>query len=53
MKLISLDDLFGGKQEIDWKEAEKRNLLPDLHKEINKGNAEVIYLVKDRAKTKK
>lgn len=53
MKLLPLDDLFGGKQEIDWKEAEKRNLLPALHKEINKGNAEVIYLVKDRAKTKK
>lgn len=51
--MLPLDDLFNGKQEMKWKEAEKRNLLPVLHKEIKQGNAEVIYLVKDRAKTKK
>ncbi|VEF48453.1 primosomal protein N' [Bacillus freudenreichii] len=49
---ILLDDLFEGKQEISWKEAEKRNLLPALHKQIENGNAEVIYFVKDRARKK-
>ncbi|WP_144461417.1 primosomal protein N' [Siminovitchia fortis] len=49
---LLLDELFEGKQEVTWKEAEKRSLLPALHKEIEKGNAEVIYFVKDRARKK-
>lgn len=49
---MRLDDLFDGKQEILWKEAEKANLLPALHKEIENGKAEVIYYVKDRARKK-
>ncbi|MFD1705832.1 primosomal protein N' [Siminovitchia sediminis] len=49
---LLLDELFEGKQEITWKEAEKRNLLPALHKEIENGNAEVIYRVKNRARKK-
>lgn len=49
---LLLDGLFEGKQEISWKEAEKRNILPALYKEIESGNAEVIYFVKDRARKK-
>ncbi|MFS0643544.1 primosomal protein N' [Siminovitchia sp. 179-K 8D1 HS] len=50
---LSLDGLFNGKDEIHWKDAEKSNLLPALHKEISEGNVEVVYIVKDRAQTKK
>ncbi|GIN18994.1 primosomal protein N' [Siminovitchia fordii] len=49
---LLLEGLFEDKQEISWKEAEKRNLLPALYKEIQSGNAEVIYFVKDRARKK-
>ncbi len=49
---LLLEGLFEDKQEISWKEAEKRNLLPALYKEIQTGNAEVIYFVKDRARKK-
>ncbi len=49
---LFLDELLEGKQEISWKEAEKRNLLPALYKEIQSGNAEVIYFVKNRARKK-
>ncbi len=49
---LLLDELLEGKQEISWKEAEKRNLLPALYKEIQNGNAEVMYFVKNRARKK-
>lgn len=49
---LLLEELLKNKQEISWKEAEKRNLLPALYKEIQSGNAEVIYFVKDRARKK-
>lgn len=48
-----LDEIFKGKREIAWDDAEKQNLLPDLHNEIKKGNAEVIYSVRSRASKKR
>ncbi|MBS4177174.1 primosomal protein N' [Lederbergia citrea] len=47
-----LDDLFNGNNEISWKDAENKDLLPALHTEIKNGNAEVIYYVKNRARKK-
>lgn len=48
----ALDKLFSGKTKISWKEAEEKDLLPALHREINNGKAELIYTVKDRARKK-
>lgn len=47
-----LDKLFGAKEEIDWQEAETRNILADLQREVKKGTAEVVYVVKNKAKKK-
>ena len=47
-----VDDLFKGKTEISWKDAEKQDILPALHAEIKRGNAEVVYYVKNRARKK-
>ena len=47
-----LEALFGDKEEIGWKDAQKEDLLPALHAEIKKGNAEVIYHIKNRAEKK-
>ncbi|GIN57561.1 primosomal protein N' [Lederbergia ruris] len=47
-----LESLFLNKEEITWKEAEHREILPKLREQINRGNAEVIYDIKDRAKKK-
>ncbi|MEK3887026.1 primosomal protein N' [Bacillus sp. FSL K6-3431] len=44
-----LDQIFNGKNEITWEDAESQKLLPILHKEIKNGHAEVIYSVKSRA----
>ncbi|MBS4217802.1 primosomal protein N' [Bacillus sp. FJAT-49711] len=47
-----LDELFVGQTEISWRMAEEQNSLPAIREEITKGNAEVIYDVKSRARKK-
>ncbi|GIN70521.1 primosomal protein N' [Bacillus sp. J14TS2] len=47
-----LDSLFLDQEEITWKEAERRDILHILREQVNQGNAEVIYDIKDRAKKK-
>ena len=47
-----VDDLFKGKTEITWKDAERQDILLALHAEIKRGNAEVVYYVKNRARKK-
>ncbi|MED1202128.1 primosomal protein N' [Heyndrickxia acidicola] len=47
-----LAELFHGKEEMTWKEAEERELLLTLQKEVKKGNAEVVYIVKNKANKK-
>jgi primosomal protein N' (replication factor Y) len=47
-----LDEMFGNKEEISWKEAEARNILPSLQKEVKNGSAEVVYAVKSKANKK-
>lgn len=46
-------DLFKGKNEIKWEEAEERAILPQLIELKKKDAVEVIYEVKNQAKTKK
>lgn len=45
--------LFADKDTVVWKDGLSPSLLSLLHKEAAKGNVEVIYEVKDRAKKKK
>ncbi|MBO0994327.1 primosomal protein N' [Bacillus sp. SD088] len=47
-----LESLFLDQEEISWKEAERRDILHILREQVNQGNAEVIYDIKDRAKKK-
>lgn len=47
-----LESLFLAQEEITWKEAERRDILHILREQVNQGNAEVIYDIKDRAKKK-
>ncbi|OAK72600.1 primosomal protein N' [Lederbergia galactosidilytica] len=47
-----LESLFLSQEKIAWKEAENREILPKLREQVNLGNAEVIYDIKDRAKKK-
>ncbi|MER2225660.1 MAG: primosomal protein N' [Carnobacterium sp.] len=46
-------ELFKGKNEIKWEEAEERAILPQLIELKKKDAVEVIYEVKNQAKTKK
>ncbi len=46
-------ELFKGKNEISWDEAEERAILPQLIELKKKEAVEVIYEVKNQAKTKK
>ncbi|GER65573.1 primosomal protein N' [Weizmannia acidilactici] len=47
-----LDEVFGKKDEIGWKEADQRGLLPFLQKEAKNGTVEVVYEVKNKANKK-
>ncbi len=47
-----LDHIFKDRTEIAWDEAENKEQLPALHKEIKNGNVEVIYSVKSRGSKK-
>ncbi len=49
---LVLEKIFRDKEELSWQEAEKRNLLQTIHAEIRKGNVEVLYYVKNRARKK-
>ncbi|WP_407370471.1 primosomal protein N' [Carnobacterium sp.] len=46
-------ELFKGKNEIKWEEAEDRGILPQLIELKKKDAVEVMYEVKNQAKTKK
>lgn len=46
-------DVFRGKSELSWEEAEARNLMPHILKLKQNDAVEVIYKVKNQAKTKK
>ena len=46
-------ELFKGKNEIKWEEAEERAILPQLIELKKKDAVEVMYEVKNQAKTKK
>jgi primosomal protein N' (replication factor Y) (superfamily II helicase) len=47
-----LNDIFGGKDELSWEDAEERRVLPLLQKEVKKGNVEVLYTVKNKGNKK-
>ncbi|MBN8191515.1 primosomal protein N' [Bacillus sp. NTK074B] len=49
---LSLQRFFQNGKDVDWKVIEESGLLPLVHKEVKRGNLEVIYRVKAKGNKK-